>query len=67
MGQEHVDELTRKLLQLNVKDNAYAAAYVQLFILAPKITDNFSPLSYFGALAVIATSTTMILSYTRHS
>ena len=26
-GQEKVDELTRKLLQLNVKDDAYAAAY----------------------------------------
>ena len=26
-GQEKVDKLTRKLLQLNVKDDAYAAAY----------------------------------------
>jgi len=39
-GQEYVDELTRKLLQLNVKDDAYAAAYAQLFILTPTMTEN---------------------------
>ena len=64
--QEKVDELTRKLLQLNVKDNAYAAAYAQLFILAPKMTDNLPPPSRFGASTVAATSTTMAPSYPRY-
>jgi len=65
-GQEKVDELTRKLLQLNVKDDAYAAAYAQLFILAPEITDNLSPSSQFGASTVAATSTAMAPSYPRY-
>jgi len=65
-GQEKVDELTRKLLQLNVKDNAYAAAYAQLFVLAPEMTDNLPLPSRFGALTVVATSTTMAPSYPRY-
>jgi len=66
-GQEKVDELTRKLLQLNVKDDAYVATYTQLFVLAPEMTDNLPSLSHFGASTVMATSTTMTLSYPRHS
>ena len=66
-GQEKVDELTRKLLQLNVRDDAYATAYVQLFVLAPEMTDNLPLSSRFGASTVMATSTTMALSYPRHS
>jgi len=65
-GQEKVDELTRKLLQLNVKDDAYAAAYAQLFVLAPEMTDNLPPPSQFGALTVAATSTTIAPSYPRY-
>ena len=65
-GQEKVDELTRKLLQLNVKDDAYAAIYAQLFVLAPEITDNLPPPSWFGASTVAATSTTMAPSYPRY-
>jgi len=66
-GQEKVDELTRKLLQLNVKDSAYAAIYVQLFVLAPEMTDNLPPLCCFGASTVMAMSTTMTPSYPRYS
>ena len=66
-GQEKIEELTRKLLQLNVKDNAYAATYAQLFVLASKITDNLSSPSCFGASTVTATSATMIPSYPRYS
>jgi len=64
--QENVDELTRKLLRLNVKDDAYVATYVQLFVLAPEIMDNFPPPSCFGASTVTATSTTMTPTYPRH-
>jgi len=66
-GQEKVDELTRKLLQLNVKDDAYATAYAQLFVLAPEMTDNLPLSSRFGASTIMATSTTMVPSYPRHS
>ena len=66
-GQEKVDELTKKLLQLNVKDNAYVAAYTQLFVLAPEITDNLPLPSHFRASTVMETSTPMALSYPRHS
>jgi len=66
-GQEKVDELTRKLLQLNVKDDAYATAYAQLFVLAPEMTDNLPSPSRFEASTVMATSTTMALSYPRYS
>jgi len=48
-GQEKVDELTRKVLQLNVKDDAYATAYAQLFVLAPEMTENLPLPSRFGA------------------
>ena len=64
--QERVDELTRKLLQLNVKDDIYAAAYAQLFILVPTMTKNLLPPSRFGASTVAATSTTMVPSYPRY-
>jgi len=66
-GQEKVDELTRKLLQLNVKDDAYAAAYAQLFILAPTMTENLSPPSRFAASTIASTSTTVMPSYSRYS
>jgi len=36
---KQVDKLTRKLLQLNVKDDVCVAAYVQLFILVPMSYD----------------------------
>jgi len=65
-GQEKVDELTRKLLQLHVKDSAYAAAYIQLFVLASEMTDNLPPPSRFGASTVAATSTTIAPSYPRY-
>jgi len=65
-GQKKVDKLTRKLLQLNVKDDAYAAAYAQLFILAPEMTNNLPPPSQFEASTVVATSTTMAPSYPRY-
>ena len=66
-GQEKIDKLTRKLLQLNMKDNEYAVAYTQLFVLAPEMMDNLPPLSRFRASTVMTTSTTMALSYPRHS
>ena len=66
-GQEKVDELTRKVLQLNVKDDAYATAYAQLFVLAPEMTENLPLPSRFGASTIAATSTTMAPSYSRHS
>ena len=64
--QKKVNKLTRKLLQLNMKDNAYAATYTQLFVLAPEMTDNLPPPSQFGALTVAATSTTIAPSYPRY-
>jgi len=64
--QERVDELTRKLLQLNVKDNAYAAAYAQLFILVPTMTENLLPLSRFAASTIASTSTTVMPSHPRY-
>jgi len=66
-GQEHVDELTRKLLQLNVKDDTYAAAYAQLFILVPTITENLLPPSRFAASTIVSTSTTVMSSHPRYS
>ena len=66
-GQEHVDELTKKLLQLNVKDDAYAAAYAQLFILAPTITENLLLPSRFAAFTITSTSTTVMSSHPRYS
>jgi len=66
-GQENVDELTRKLLRLNVKDDVYAAAYAQLFVLAPEMTDNLPLPSHFRALTVAEASTTMTPSYPRYS
>jgi len=41
--QGQVDELTRKLLQLDIKDNAYTMAYTQLFVLASNLTDKLPP------------------------
>jgi len=41
--QGQVDELTRKLLQLDIKDNAYTVVYAQLFILALNLTDKLPP------------------------
>ncbi|KXN91863.1 hypothetical protein AN958_11543 [Leucoagaricus sp. SymC.cos] len=38
--QEKVDELTRKLLQLDVKDNEYTKAYAQLFLIDPIVTSH---------------------------
>jgi len=66
-GQEKIDELTRKLLQLNVKDNAYTATYAQLFVLASEMINNLPPPSHFGASTVMATSATMIPSYPKYS
>jgi len=66
-GQERVDELTRKLLQLNVKDNTYAAAYAQLFILAPTMTRNLPPPSRFASSTIALTSTTVMPSHPRYS
>ena len=66
-GQEKVNELTRKLLQLNVKDDTYAATYMQLFVLAPGMTDNFPPPSHFRASTMAATITTVAPSYPRYS
>jgi len=66
-GQEKVDELTRKLLQLNVKDDAYAAAYAQLFILAPTMTENLPPPSSFAASTITSTSTTIMPFHPRYS
>jgi len=65
-GQEKVDKLTRKLLQLNVKDDAYAAAYAQLFILAPMMTKNLLPPSCFAASTIVSTSTTVMPSHPRY-
>ena len=59
-------EVRVRLLQLNVKNDAYAAAYAQLFILAPTMTKNLLPPSCFGASTVAATSTTMVPSYPRY-
>jgi len=64
---EWVDELTRKLLQLNVKDDAYAAAYAQLFILAPTMTKNLSPPACFAASTIASTSTAVTPSHPRYS
>jgi len=43
--QEQVDKLTGKLLWLDVKDNVYAIAYMQLFVLVLNLTDKLPPLS----------------------
>jgi len=64
--QEKVNKLTRKLLQLNVKNNVYAAAYTQLFVLVPEITDNLPLFSCFGASTAMATSATITPSYPRY-
>jgi len=53
-----VDELTRKLLQLDVKNNAYAVAYAQLFVLAPNLTDKLPSSSQFGVNMTMITNTT---------
>jgi len=66
-GQERVDELTKKLLQLNVKDNAYVATYAQLFILAPTITENLLLPSRFAASTIMPTSTTVMSSHPKYS
>jgi len=63
---ERVDKLTRKLLQLNVKDDVYAAAYVQLFILVPIMT-KIPPSTCFTASTIVSTNTTAIPSYPRYS
>jgi len=60
--QGQVDELTRKLLQLDVKDNTYAVAYAQLFVLAPNLVDKLPPLSWFGVNIAMTTNTTAISS-----
>ena len=65
-GQENVDELTRKLLRLNMKDNTYAVAYAQLFVLAPEMTDNLPPPSRFGASTIAATNSVGAPTYPRH-
>ena len=54
--QEQVDKLTRKLLWLDVKDNMYAIAYMQLFVLVPNLIDKLPPLSQFGINTAIATN-----------
>jgi len=66
-GQEKVDKLTRKLLQLNIKDDTYAAAYAQLFILVPTMTENLLPPSRFAASIITLTSTTVMPSHPRYS
>jgi len=65
-GQEKVDELTRKLLQLNIKDGTYATAYVQLFVLAPEMTKNLPLPSYFVASTIALMSTTVTPSHPRY-
>jgi len=65
--QEKVDKLTRKLLQLNVKDDAYTAAYAQLFILAPTMTENLPLPSRFAASTIVSTSTTVMPFHPRYS
>jgi len=54
--QEQVDKLTGKLLWLDVKDNVYAIAYMQLFVLVPNLIDKLPPLSQFGINTAIATN-----------
>jgi len=65
-GQKKVDELTRKLLQLNVKDNTYATAYAQLFVLAPEMTKNLPLLSHFAVSTIASTSTTVTSLHPRY-
>jgi len=65
--QKKVDKLTRKLLQLNVKDDAYVAAYTQLFVLVLEIMDNLLLPSCFGASTAMAISATIIPFYLRYS
>jgi len=65
-GQKQINELTRKLLQLNVKDDAYAAVYAQLFVLAPNMMDNLPPPTCYEASTMAATNTTGMLSYPRY-
>ena len=64
---ERVDELTKKLLQLNVKNDMYAAAYAQLFILALTMTKNLLPPACFVVSTVALTSTAVTLSHPRYS
>jgi len=66
-GQEKVDELTRKLLQLNVRDNESAMAYAQLFVLVPEMTENLPLSSYFGASTIVVTSAAGAPTYPRYS
>jgi len=65
--QEKVNKLTKKLLQLNVKDNVYTAAYTQLFVLVSEITDNLPLPTHFAASTVTATSTAGAPTYLRYS
>jgi len=66
-GQEQVDELTRKLLQLNVKDDAYTMAYAQLFVLVLEMTKNLPLPSRFRASTVAVTSAAGAPTYPRYS
>jgi len=64
---ERVDKLTRKLLQLNVKDDVYAAAYVQLFILLPTMTEILPPSACFTVSIIVSTTTTATPSHLKYS
>jgi len=64
--QEKVDKLTRKLLQLNIKGDAYTTAYAQLFVLAPEMTKNLPLPSHFVASTIALMSTTVTPSHPRY-
>jgi len=52
---------------LNVRDDAYAIAYIQLFVLALEMTKNLSLPSYFAVSTVAVTSTARAPTYPRYS
>jgi len=65
-GLEQVDKLTRKLLQLNIKNDMYVAVYIQLFVLAPIMTENLLLPFCFAVSTITFTSTIAMPSYSRY-
>ncbi|KAF8627958.1 hypothetical protein AX17_006080, partial [Amanita inopinata Kibby_2008] len=49
-----VDELTRKLFKLDVKDTTYTKAYAQLFLADPEVANKVVPPTCFSTHAVAA-------------
>ncbi|KXN87341.1 hypothetical protein AN958_08931 [Leucoagaricus sp. SymC.cos] len=66
---DQVEELMWKLLQLDVKDDQYALAYAQLFVIAPALTDKLPPPPQFSINTAAVTNTAAMSpqSFSNHS